>query len=107
MVDDWHRFVAYFLIYNVALVKDEFLLKIYAGYLIPEDAIAKKIQEHRQLHQQQLEIYQAIKHNFFECPKNCPTKARFAYLTLRRGINFEQGWIDWCNEALDLLQNWN
>ena len=92
---------------NVALVKDEFLLKIYAGYLIPEDAIAQKIQEHRQLHQQQLEIYQAIKHNFFECPKNCPPKARFAYLTLRRGINFEQGWIDWCNEALDLLQNWN
>ena len=92
---------------NVALVKDEFLLKIYAGYLIPEDAIAKKIQEHCQLHQQQLEIYQAIEHNFFECPKNCPPKARFAYLTLRRGTNFEQGWIDWCNEALDLLQNWN
>ena len=50
---------------DLAPVKDEFLLKIYAGYLIPEDAIAQKIKHHRQLHQQQLETYQAIEHNFF------------------------------------------
>ncbi|MFN5594427.1 MAG: N-acetylmuramoyl-L-alanine amidase, partial [Aphanizomenon sp.] len=40
---------------EVATVKDEFLLKIYAGYLIPEEAMAQKITHHRQLHQQQLE----------------------------------------------------
>ncbi|MFN9208689.1 MAG: PadR family transcriptional regulator, partial [Pseudanabaena sp.] len=31
---------------------------------------------------------------------------RFAYLTLRRGISFEQGWIDWCDEALNLVATW-
>ncbi|WP_103668492.1 PadR family transcriptional regulator [Pseudanabaena sp. BC1403] len=91
---------------EVETVKDEFLLKIYAGYLIPEDAIAKKIKHHRQLHQQQLEIYQAIERNFFSSPQDCPKESRFAYLTLRRGINFEQGWLDWCDEALELLDAW-
>ena len=45
----------------MAIVKDEFLLKIYAGYLIPEEAIAQKIQAHRQLHQQQLETYSSYR----------------------------------------------
>jgi DNA-binding PadR family transcriptional regulator len=92
---------------DVATVKDEFLLKIYAGYLIPEEAIAQHIKEHRQLHQQQLEIYRAIENNFFTSPKDCPQESRFAYLTLRRGIGFEQGWIDWCDEVLGLLVSWH
>lgn len=91
---------------EVAPVKDEFLLKIYAGYLIPEEAIAKKIKDHRDLHQQQLEIYQAIERNFFSSPQDCAIESRFAYLTLRRGINFEKGWIDWCDEVMELLATW-
>jgi len=91
---------------DVESVKDEFLLKIYAGYLIPEDAIAQKIKDHRQLHQQQLEIYEAIERNFFASPNDCLKESRFAYLTLRRGVNFEKGWIDWCDEVLALLATW-
>jgi DNA-binding PadR family transcriptional regulator len=91
---------------DVASIKDEFLLKIYAGYLVPEEAIAKKIQGHRQLHQQQLEIYQAIERNFFSSPQDCSKESRFGYLTLRRGINFEQGWLNWCDEVLELLESW-
>ena len=83
------------------------MLKIYAGYLIPEEAIAQKIKDHQHLHQKQLEIYEAIERNFFCSPQNCPKESRFAYLTLRRGINFEKGWIDWCEEALQLLANWD
>ncbi|ELS31583.1 MULTISPECIES: PadR family transcriptional regulator [Pseudanabaena] len=88
---------------EVATVKDEFLLKIYAGYLVPEAEIVNKIQEHRQLHQQQLEIYQAIERNFFSDLQSCSRVSRFAYLTLRRGIIFEQGWITWCDEVLPLV----
>ena len=92
---------------TIASIKDEFLLKIYAGYLIPEAEIVNKIREHCQLHQQQLEIYQAIERNFFSSSQDGQREYRFAYLTLRRGINFEQDWIDWCNEALALLETWH
>jgi len=92
---------------DLAPVKDEFLLKIYAGHLIPEPTIAQKIKDHRQLHQNQLQTYQAIERSFFGSPRDCAVAFRFAYLTLRRGINFEQGWIDWCNEVLELLASWH
>ncbi|MEE3719998.1 PadR family transcriptional regulator [Tumidithrix elongata RA019] len=91
---------------EVAPSKDEFLVKIYAGYLIPQEAIVQKIQDHRQLHVLQLTAYQAIESRFFASPKDCPLPFRFAYLTLRRGINFEQGWIDWCDEVLAMLATW-
>jgi DNA-binding PadR family transcriptional regulator len=92
---------------DVATVKDEFLLKIYAGHLLPEEEIAQKIQEHRLLHQQQLEIYQAIERNFFSSPQDCELESRFAYLTLLRGINFEEGWIKWCDESIEILKSWH
>jgi len=92
---------------DVATVKDEFLLKIYAGHLLPKEEIAQKIQEHRLLHQQQLEIYQAIERNFFSSPQDCAIESRFAYLTLRRGINFEEGWIEWCDESIEILKSWH
>jgi len=49
---------------------------------------------------------QAIEHNFFSSPQNCSIAALYVYLTLRRGINFEEGWISWCDEALALLASW-
>jgi DNA-binding PadR family transcriptional regulator len=91
---------------EVAPLKDEFLLKIYAGYLIPNEQISSKIKAHRQLHQQQLEVYEAIESSFFASPQDCALASRFAYLTLRRGINFEKGWLDWCDEAMELLKIW-
>ena len=96
---------------ELAPVKDEFLVKIYAGYLIPHEAIVKKIQDHRQLHQRQLATYREIEQQFFSDFPQCHAqsagefKLLFAYLTLRRGISFEQGWLDWCDEAIGLLQN--
>jgi DNA-binding PadR family transcriptional regulator len=92
---------------DVAPSKDEFLIKIYAGYLVPQTAVVQKIQHHRQLHTQQLATYKAIEKHFFARPEQCDRKARFAYLTLRCGIHFEQGWIDWCDEVLSLLELWD
>ena len=96
---------------DLAPVKDEFLVKIYAGYLISHEAIVKSIQTHRQLHQRQLATYREIEQQFFSGFPQCHAqstgefKLLFAYLTLRRGISFEQGWLDWCDEAIGLLQN--
>jgi DNA-binding PadR family transcriptional regulator len=91
---------------DVAPSKDEFLVKIFAGYLVPQADIVQKIQRHRQLHVRQLATYEAIEKNFFAKLEQCDRKARFAYLTLRCGIHFEQGWIDWCDEVLGLLGTW-
>ena len=35
---------------------------------------------------------------------NRPRVEQFRYLTLRRGIRYEQDWISWCDEVLEFLQ---
>ncbi len=91
---------------DTATVKDEFLLKVYAGHLVDKTVIMTQIQQHREIHAQKLQTYQVIEQHFFANLDDCPYTARFAYLTLRRGIAFEQGWVNWCDEALSLLASW-
>lgn len=91
---------------DVASVKDEFLLKIYAGYLIPEEAIAKKFKTIVNYISNNSKFIRRSRVTFFSSPQNCSKESRFGYLTLRRGINFEQGWLDWCDEVLELLGSW-
>jgi len=35
---------------------------------------------------------------------NPPVQEQYRYLTLRRGIRYEQDWIDWCDEVLAFLK---
>jgi DNA-binding PadR family transcriptional regulator len=83
--------------------KEELLLKVFAGYLIEPDEIAKEIKRHRQLHAERLKIYQGIEQEYFPDPQSCSKEGRFHYLTLLSGIEFESGWIAWCDKALTLL----
>ncbi|MCL6436441.1 MAG: hypothetical protein K6T90_19980 [Leptolyngbyaceae cyanobacterium HOT.MB2.61] len=34
-----------------------------------------------------------------------PLERKFQYLTLRCGIQYEMGWLEWCEEAMALLRN--
>jgi DNA-binding PadR family transcriptional regulator len=83
--------------------KEELLLKVFAGYLVEPDAIAKEIKRHRQLHAERLAIYQGIEQQYFPDPQFCSKEGKFHYLTLLSGIEFESGWIAWCDKALTLL----
>ena len=88
-----------------APVKDDLLVKIFAGYLAPRETILQEIERHRQLHQERLKTYQQIEQQFFHAPQSLSQPDKFRYLTLRKGIGYETDWIAWCNEAIELLQD--
>ncbi len=50
---------------EMATIKDELLVKLYAGHLVPRQTILSKLQDHRQQHQQRLAIYQEIKRQYW------------------------------------------
>ena len=85
-------------------VKDDLLVKIFAGYLAPKETILQQLEHHRLLHQTKLKLYQDIEQRYFQNPHKLSTQAKFRYLTLRKGIGYETDWIAWCDEALELLQ---
>ncbi len=89
---------------EAAPIKDDLLVKIFAGYLVPGQIIVEELERHRKLHQAKLKVYQDIEEQYFQNPHALSNPEKFRYLTLRKGIGYETDWITWCNEAIDLLQ---
>lgn len=85
-------------------IKDDLLVKIFAGYLAPQKTILEELKRHRQLHAQKLKTYQDIEQQYFQNLQDLSPQAKFRYLTLRKGIGYESDWIAWCDEAIELLK---
>jgi DNA-binding PadR family transcriptional regulator len=88
---------------EMAPVRDALLVKMFSGFVVPKETILMELKEHRSLHQERLAVYQNIQQNAFANPENLSDKGLFHYLTLRHGIQFEIGWIVWCEEAIATL----
>ncbi len=95
-------------------IKEDLLVKLWAAELIPistaiePSAIAKIIEEfqrHQQLHRQRLATYQQIQQEFFADRDQLPIAQKYRYLVLRRGIRYEEDYIAWCDEVLELFAN--
>jgi DNA-binding PadR family transcriptional regulator len=89
---------------EVSPLKDDLLVKLFAGYLVPQETILTELEQHRQQHLQQLAVYQAIEQQYFQNPNTFSIKQRFQYVMLRHGIRYEMEWLNWCNEAIELLR---
>jgi hypothetical protein len=63
-----------------------------------------ELRRHQGLHQERLREYEAIATQFFPNPAQLSRPQIYQYLTLRNGIQFEQGWLQWCIEALLTLE---
>jgi hypothetical protein len=89
---------------EAAVIKDDLLVKIFAGYLIPNQKLVEELERHRQIHIQKLKVYQDIEQQHFQNPQTLAPEYKFRYLTLRKGIGYETDWISWCEEAIELLK---
>ena len=83
--------------------KEEILVKLFAGYLVPKETMIQALERQRQQHSQRLVTYQDIQAKYFQDISNCPVTKKYQYLTLRRGLRFEEDWIAWCDEAISFL----
>ncbi len=89
---------------EIAPIKDDLLVKLYAGHLVSGEMLVAKLEAHRQQHQQRLAIYQEIQSQYFQNPQALSDTLKFQYMTLLRGIHYETGWLAWCDEIMPLLK---
>jgi len=68
-----------------------------AGTLIPE------LEHHRGLHANRLTAYRVIEARDFTGALD--RQRALQYQVLKSGIRYEQGWLEWCEEALGLLRS--
>ena len=84
-------------------LRDEFLVRLRADAVVgPLDMVPECVRR-RALHADKLRAYRAIEARDF-APEAEPTRRRrIHHLILKAGIQYEQGWIAWYDEALQVL----
>ena len=87
-----------------AAIREELLVKVLAAHLVPTATIVTEIQRRRQFHQAQLAAYKAAETEKFGNLSQLSLEKKCMYLTLRRGIRLETQWLEWCDEAIALLE---
>jgi DNA-binding PadR family transcriptional regulator len=90
---------------KVSLIKDDLLVKLFAGHLVEKETILTELKHHRVQHQVTLNTYREIESQFFADPARCAEVGKLIYLTLLNGIGFENAWLVWCEQAISLLEN--
>ena len=86
-------------------LRDDLLVKMFAGFVVPRATMLMELRHHQLLHQERLAVYQQIQQNAFADPANLSEKELFRYMTLRNGIQFETGWLAWCEEAIAICEH--
>lgn len=84
--------------------REELLVKIKAGFLVPPSILIQEIERHRQAHQAKLHTYRAIEGQIPD-REHLTREELHLYLTLRCGIAYETMWLNWCTETLATLQS--
>ena len=83
-------------------IREDLLVKVLAGPHIPRELLQRELQHRRQLHERQLSDYRGMEQCFLTASDPTPGE-QFRYLTLRRGIRYEESWLDWCDEVMATL----
>jgi DNA-binding PadR family transcriptional regulator len=85
--------------------KDELLIKLFVGYLVPSETLIQLLAQQRSLHAENLATYHRIEQDGFADRATLSMELRCQYLTLRAGIHYETGWLAWFDEAIGQLEN--
>ncbi|PSN17736.1 PadR family transcriptional regulator, partial [filamentous cyanobacterium CCP5] len=85
-----------------APIREDLLVKVMAGASMPTALLVQELPLRRQQPLDQLTQYQAMEADY-RSHADLPLPEQYRYLTLRRGIRYEQSWVDWCDEVLAYL----
>jgi DNA-binding PadR family transcriptional regulator len=83
--------------------KEELLVKLFVGHLVPPVELIQLLQQQRSLHVENLATYESIERENFANSASLSMEMRCQYLTLRAGIHHETGWLAWFDESIAQL----
>ncbi len=85
-------------------IREDLLVKVLAGPHVTPEQLRAVIHQRRSLHARQLQQLQAFEAEHQQIP-HPGLQEQFRYLTLRRGLRYEQNWLEWCDEVLTFLDS--
>lgn len=90
-----------------AQLREELLVRLRAEAQCHTQQLLPELERHLKLHQEKLKLYQTIYEKDFS-HTNSHDKTLFLHkMILDLGIRLEHGWIEWLEELIPALQNFN
>ena len=87
-----------------AILREDLVLKMLAGGLVEPKVLREELERHRRLHLDALAKFQGMEKNYLDnCEPLAPEK-KLRYLAVRRGVRYEEDWLNWCEEALEVIK---
>lgn len=87
-----------------AAIREDLGVMGLAGHLISSQVVIHEIQRRRRLHSEILEQIKKLDEHFAQHLDSLELKDLYMHLIIRRGIRYQQGWVDWCDEALEAIR---
>ncbi|NEP16397.1 MAG: PadR family transcriptional regulator [Leptolyngbya sp. SIO4C1] len=84
-------------------LRDELLIKLFSGSLVPKDAIVTALKQRYRQHRISLEAYQTRAQRYSLNPVALSDAEKLKYATIRAGIHYEMAKLSWCEETIRLL----
>ncbi|MCK6409752.1 PadR family transcriptional regulator [Thauera sp.] len=86
-------------------LRDEFMVRLRADAVIGPLGLLPELGRRRALHADKLRAYRAIEARDFPPDPQASRQRRIHHLILKAGIQYEEGWIAWYDEALGVLEH--
>ncbi len=86
------------------VINDGLLVKLFAAQQDMVDTLIRELELQQEEHGRLLQEYRQVEQHYFSPPVTEPEQ-RMMYLTLKRGLVYEQGALEWVAEALDVLKD--
>ena len=91
------------------VIREDLMVRILAAPHVPKERTIVELQRRRQLHAERLAHFIEKKDFYLEhghfCHEEPENMNKYRYLTMLRGIKFEESWVHWCDEVLTLLED--
>jgi len=84
-------------------LRDEFMVRLRADAVTGPLGLLPELDRRRALHADKLRAYRAIEARDFPAEVEPTRQRRIHHLILKAGIQYEQGWIAWYDEAIGVL----
>jgi DNA-binding PadR family transcriptional regulator len=84
-------------------IRDSLMVKLRGAAFGETGALIPELVHHRALHANRLTAYRVIEARDFS--GTLDRQRALQYQVLKSGIRYEQGWLEWCEEALGLLRS--
>jgi len=86
-------------------LKDELLIKVFAGHLISRERLVDEIRRHYRQHRLNLEAYQVAVTPYGEDLHGLSMSQKCQYAAIRAGIHHEKARLNWCEDVIRLLMS--